>query len=117
MSDLILYHNPRCSKSRSALEWLQGQGLEPTVVRYLDTPLDKAALSDLLRRLGLGARELLRTGEEAYKALKLADPSLSEEALIDAMVREPRLIERPILVRGERAAIGRPLENLKELLS
>jgi arsenate reductase len=116
MSDLTLYHNPRCSKSRAALEWLQGRGLEVKVVRYLETPPSAETLRVLLQRLGIGARGLLRTGEDDYKALNLADPSHSEQALIDAMVSHPLLIERPILVNGDRAAIGRPLDNLLELL-
>jgi len=116
MSDLILYHNPRCSKSRAALELLQARGLEPEVVRYLDTPPSADTLRDLLGRLGISARALLRTGEDEYKALNLADPALSEQALIDAMASHPKLIERPILVRGDKAVIGRPVENLLELL-
>lgn len=117
MSDLTLYHNPRCSKSRAALELLHTRNLPFTVVHYLDTPPSADTLRDLLGRLGITARGLLRTGEDAYTALNLAAPHHSEQALIDAMVSHPVLIERPILVRGDRAAIGRPLDNLLELLS
>ncbi|WP_312931035.1 arsenate reductase (glutaredoxin) [Pseudomonas sp.] len=116
MTELTLYHNPRCSKSRSALELLETRGLPPTVVRYLDTPPDAATLRDLLAKLGLGARQLLRTGEDAYKTLGLADPSLSDEQLIAAMAEQPILIERPILVAGDKAVIGRPPEQLLEIL-
>lgn len=116
MTELTLYHNPRCSKSRSALELLETRGLAPTVVRYLDTPPDAATLRELLIKLGLSARQLLRTGEDAYKTLGLADPSLSDERLISAMVEQPILIERPILVAGDKAVIGRPPENLLEIL-
>jgi arsenate reductase len=116
MTDLTLYHNPRCSKSRSALELLEARGLAPTIVRYLDTPPDAAQLQDLLRKLGIGARQLLRTGEDDYKTLNLADSSLSDEQLIAAMVAHPKLIERPILIAGDRAAIGRPPENILEIL-
>jgi arsenate reductase len=116
MTDLTLYHNPRCSKSRSALELLEARGLAPTVVRYLDTPLDATQLQALLAKLGMGARQLLRSGEDEYKALGLADASLSEAQLIAAMAAHPKLIERPILEVGDRAVIGRPPENILEIL-
>lgn len=116
MSDLTLYHNPRCSKSRAALELLHARGLEPAVVHYLEAPPSADTLKGLLQRLGIPARALLRTGEDAYKTLNLANPALSEETLIDAMVSHPKLIERPILARGERAVIGRPVDKLLELL-
>lgn len=116
MTDLTLYHNPRCSKSRSALELLQARGVTPDVVLYLDTPPDAAQLRDLLGKLGISARQLLRSGEDAYKQLNLADPSLDDEQLIAAMVAHPKLIERPILVAGDKAVIGRPPENILELL-
>ncbi|WP_459208168.1 arsenate reductase (glutaredoxin) [Pseudomonas sp. MLB6B] len=116
MTELTLYHNPRCSKSRSALALLEARGLAPTVVRYLETPPDAATLRTLLARLGLGARQLLRTGEDAYQALGLADPALTDEQLIAAMVEQPILIERPILVAGDKAMIGRPPENVLEIL-
>ena len=116
MTDLTLYHNPRCSKSRGALELLEARGLTPTVVRYLDTPLTAAQLTDLLRKLNISARQLLRTGEEDYKILNLADDSLSEAQLIQAMATHPKLIERPILVAGDKAVIGRPPEKILEIL-
>ena len=116
MTDLTLYHNPRCSKSRGALELLEARGLTPTVVRYLDTPLTAAQLTDLLRKLNISARQLLRTGEEDYKTLNLADSSLSEDQLIKAMATHPKLIERPILVAGDKAVIGRPPEKILELV-
>ena len=111
-----LYHNPRCSKSRGALELLAGRGVTPTIVPYLDQPPDAVALRELLRLLGMPARSLLRTGEAEYRELKLDDPSLGEDALVEAMARHPRLIERPIFVRGDRAVIGRPPERVLELL-
>ncbi|ARQ73775.1 arsenate reductase (glutaredoxin) [Pseudomonas fragi] len=116
MTDLTLYHNPRCSKSRGALELLEARGLTPTVVRYLETPLSAAQLRDLLARLNLSARQLLRSGEDEYKALNLGDSSLSEAQLIDAMATHPKLIERPILVAGDKAVIGRPPEKILEIL-
>ncbi|PBQ16585.1 arsenate reductase (glutaredoxin) [Pseudomonas congelans] len=116
MTDLTLYHNPRCSKSRGALELLHARGLTPDIVLYLETPLDADRVRDLLGKLGIGARQLLRTGEDDYKQLNLADPSLSDEQLIAAMAAHPKLIERPILVAGDKAVIGRPPENILELL-
>lgn len=116
MTDLTLYHNPRCSKSRAALQLLEERGLTPTIVRYLDTPLNAGQLRELLGKLGIGARELLRRGEDEYKALGLDNPALGDARLIDAMAEHPRLIERPILVSGEKAVIGRPTEKLLEIL-
>lgn len=116
MTDLTLYHNPRCSKSRAALELLEARGLTPTVVRYLETPPDAAQLRDLLAKLGFGARDLLRPGEDEYKSLNLANADLDDEQLIAAMVAHPKLIERPILVAGRKAVIGRPPENILEIL-
>mgnify|MGYP003621158437 FL=1 len=116
MTDLTLYHNPRCSKSRAALELLEARGLTPNVVRYLETPPSVEQLRDLVSKLGIPARQLLRSGEEEYQALNLADSSLSEEQLLEAMAAHPKLIERPILIVGARAAIGRPTDNLLELL-
>ena len=116
MTDLTLYHNPRCSKSRGALELLQAQGLTPNVVRYLETPLNAAQLSDLLAKLKISARQLLRTGEEEYTTLNLADSNLSDAQLIDAMAAYPKLIERPILVVDNHAVIGRPPEKVLEIL-
>lgn len=117
MTDLTLYHNPRCSKSRSALQLLEERGLQPTLVRYLEVPPTAAQLRDLLAKLGIPARQLLRTGEDEYRELNLADTALSEAQLIDAMAAHPRLIERPILIAGDRAVIGRPPENVLDLLS
>ncbi|MDB6048468.1 MAG: arsC [Pseudomonas sp.] len=117
MTDMTLYHNPRCSKSRGALELLETRGLTPTIIRYLETPPDATQLRGLLGKLGINARQLLRTGEDDYKTLNLADSSLSDEQLIAAMAAHPKLIERPILVVGDRAVIGRPPERVLELVS
>ena len=117
MTDLILYHNPRCSKSRGALELLEARGVTPQVVRYLETPPSATGLRELLSKLGIGARALLRSGEDEYKELGLADANLSDEQLIAAMAAHPKLIERPILIAGERAVIGRPPEKVLELLA
>ncbi|QAX86380.1 arsenate reductase (glutaredoxin) [Pseudomonas sp. DTU12.3] len=116
MTDLTLYHNPRCSKSRGALELLEARGLTPNVVRYLETPLSAGQIKALLGKLGISARQLLRSGEDEYKMLQLADDSLSEAQLIDAIAAHPKLMERPILEVGDKAVIGRPPENILELL-
>ena len=116
MTDLTLYHNPRCSKSRGALELLEARGLTPTVVRYLETPLNAAQIKALLKKLGISARQLLRTGEDEYKTLDLADASVSEAQLIAAIAAHPKLMERPILETADKAIIGRPPENVLEIL-
>jgi len=116
MDDTRLYHNPRCSKSRGALELIHERGIEPRVIAYLDTPPTRDELRELLRLLALPARALLRTGEDEYAALGLADASLSDDALIDVMVVHPRLIERPIFVHAGRAVIGRPPKQVLTLL-
>ena len=113
---ITLYHNPRCSKSRQALALLQEHGIEPDVRLYLENPPTTAELKKLLVKLGIGARDLLRTGEDAYKELNLKDERLSETALIKAMAAHPKLIERPIAIKDDQAVIGRPPENLLALL-
>ncbi|MHA3739037.1 arsenate reductase (glutaredoxin) [Pseudomonas sp. Eth.TT006] len=116
MTDLTLYHNPRCSKSRGALELLEARGLTPNVVRYLETPLNAAQIKALLGKLGISARQVLRSAEDEYKMLQLADENLSEAQLIDAIAQHPKLLERPILEVGHKAVIGRPPERILELL-
>lgn len=116
MTELTLYHNPRCSKSRQALALLEERGLQPTIVRYLETPPSADELQSLLARLGIAPRQLLRSGEEEYSSLNLADPALSDAQLIAAMAAHPRLIERPILIAGDVAVIGRPPEKVLEIL-
>lgn len=112
----IIYHNPMCSKSRAAMELLTDNNIETTVVKYLDTPPDKETLTSLLDMLGLEPRELMRKGEQEYADNNLADESLSRDELIDAMLKYPRLIERPIVVKNGKAAIGRPIENIINIL-
>ncbi|ELQ6021119.1 arsenate reductase (glutaredoxin) [Cronobacter turicensis] len=115
--DVTIYHNPRCSKSRETLSLLTERGIEPDVVLYLETPPDAATIKTLLKQLGFSqARELMRTKEELYKTLDLADASLSEEALIQAMVDNPKLIERPIVVSDGKARLGRPPEQVLDIL-
>ena len=114
--DVTIFHNPRCGKSRAALTLLRERGVEPRIVEYLKTPPDAATLDALLRTLGLEPRELMRRGEAPYRANALGDPGLSRAALIAAMVADPILIERPIVVAGGRAALGRPPEAVLEIL-
>lgn len=114
---ITIYHNARCSKSRDTLALLESRGITPQIITYLDTPPDAETLRGLLQSLGMSdARQLMRKGEAEYKELGLADPALSQEALIAAMLAHPRLIERPIVVNGNKAAIGRPPENVLAVL-
>lgn len=113
---ITLYHNPRCSKSRTALALLRDHGIEPEVRLYLEQPPTAAELKQVLSKLGISARALLRKGEDAYKELNLADESLSENALIKAMMTHPKLIERPIAITQDQAVVGRPPENVLTLL-
>ena len=116
MSSYTLYHNPRCSKSRQALALLEEKGIAPEIVRYLDTPPDAATLESLVGKLGLKrAHDLLRVKEAEYGQAKLSAQS-SDDAVIKAMAKFPKLIERPILVHGKQAVIGRPPEKVLELL-
>lgn len=117
MNASTLYHNPRCSKSRAALALLQAHGIAPQIVAYLEHPPSPGEIAVLLRQLGLtDARSLMRQGEAEYQELDLANPALSQEALIAALAANPRLIERPVFVHGERAIIGRPPEKVLDIL-
>jgi len=112
----MLIHNPRCSKSREALALLQAQGVEPEIRLYLQDPLTAAELSDLLKKLGKSAREVMRSGEDVYKTLALSNPKLSEAELINFIAQNPILLERPIFIHAERAVIGRPPENILAII-
>jgi arsenate reductase len=113
---VTIYHNPRCSKSRSALQLLRARGIEAVVVEYLQTPPDAETLDRLLKLLAMEPRDLMRKGEAEYKQLDLDDARLSRARLIEAMVKHPILIERPIVVKGDKAVVGRPPERVVELL-
>ena len=116
MSGYTIYHNPRCSKSRQTLALLEENGIQPDVVLYLDTPPDANTLKGLVSKLGLErAHDLLRTRESEYKEAGLGKDS-SDAAVIRAMARFPKLIERPIVVKGRKAALGRPPENVLALI-
>jgi arsenate reductase len=117
MSDLKILHNPRCSKSRQTLQLLQEKGFEPQIIEYLKTPVSADELTDIISQLGFtSARQLMRKGEDAYKEQNLANPSLSEGSLITAMLDNPKLIERPIVINKGKAAIGRPPESVLDIL-
>ena len=119
MSDAVkIYHNPRCSKSRDTLSLLKANGIDPEVVLYLETPPDADTLRQLLKMLGMvSARELMRQKEDLYKSLELADPQLSEEALIQAIVDNPKWMERPIVVSHGQARSGRTPEQVLEIVN
>ncbi len=116
MSQITIWHNPRCSKSRQTLQLIEDRGLEPTIVEYLRTPPSTEELEQVLRMLGLEPRDLMRKKEAAYKEQSLDEPSLSSQELVQAMVDNPVLIERPVVIVGNKAALGRPPENVLDLL-
>ncbi len=113
---VTIYHNPRCGKSRETLRLIEGHGIRPSVIEYLKTPPDAAELKRILKLLGIPARRLLRTKEKEYKAAGLDDHKLAEEKIIAAMARHPILIERPIVIAGNKAALGRPPEAVLKIL-
>ena len=116
MSDFIIYHNPRCSKSRQTLEILTKQNVDTEIVLYLETPPSAEEVTSILQKLGLSSRDIIRKGEEEYKLLNIKDQSLTENELITFMSENPKLIERPIVVKDDKAIIGRPPENVLSLL-
>ncbi|TDJ63003.1 MAG: arsenate reductase (glutaredoxin) [Proteobacteria bacterium] len=113
--NVTIYHNPRCSKSRKTLELLIARGVSATVVEYLETPPDAQTLKSILTMLEREPRDLMRTKEDVYRELDLSNVDLTAEELIDAMVNNPILIERPIVIAGGRAVVGRPPENIAVL--
>ncbi len=115
MPEFVIYHNPRCSKSRNTLALLEQNGVYPKIILYLETPPSSTDIAGLLRKLGLTAAQLVRRGEDEYKASGLGKDS-SDKEILAAMAKHPKLIERPIVVRGNRAVLGRPPENVLELL-
>ena len=116
MSEVTLYHNPRCSKSRQPLALLEERGIEPEIIEYLKTPPDAATITGLLDKLGIPAIELIRRGEAPFAELPLAGKEDDDGALVEAMVSHPILIERPIVVAGDQARIGRPPEAVLDIL-
>lgn len=116
MADYTIYHNPRCSKSRQTLALLEENSIAPDVVLYLEDSPSAQQIQTLLSQLGIEARALLRKGEDAYKENGLSNKDLSEQELIEAMAKFPKLIERPIVVKGDKAVLGRPPENVLDLI-
>lgn len=113
---VTIYHNPRCSKSRQTLDLLRDKGIEPKVIEYLKTPPSAAELKDILAKLGMEPRELMRRKEAPYAEKNLGDGGLSTDALVQAMVEDPILIERPIVLANGKAALGRPPEAVLEIV-
>lgn len=113
---MVLYHNPRCSKSRGALALLQERGADVTIIEYLKTPPSRAVLADVVAKLGVPASEIVRRGEDVFRE-QYSGRALSENEWLDALAAHPILIERPIAVKGARAVVGRPPENVLTLLS
>ena len=113
---ITIFHNPRCSKSRQTLGLIEEKGLTPTIVEYLKDAPTKATLKTLLKELGLKPRDLMRKKEAPYKDLNLADENKSDDELIEAMVNNPILIERPIVMTPKGARLGRPPEDVLEIL-
>lgn len=115
MAEFTIYHNPRCGKSRATLTLLREKGIEPNIVEYLKTPPSAAELRAVIAKLGIAPEQLVRKGEEVYRT-RYAGKRMTGAQWIEVMVKDPILIERPIVVRGERAVLGRPPENVNELL-
>jgi len=115
MNNITIWHNPKCSKSRNAADLLEERGIHAEVVRYLETPPSMEEIKEVLKMLGISARELMRTKEAIYKELDLKNVE-DEEKLIEAMAEYPKLIERPIVIKDGKAAIGRPIEKIIELI-
>ena len=111
-----IWHNPRCSKSRETLKLLEDKGISPEVVLYLEDQPDANAIQSVLSKLNISARELLRNSEDAYKEKNLKDKTLTDEQLIAAMVEQPKLIQRPIVINGDKAKLGRPPEQVLDIV-
>ena len=116
MPKAIFFHNPRCSKSRQALALLKERKDKFEVFMYLDEKLEKGFLKEIIQKLGISPRDLLRTGESAYKENNLKDSNISDEEIINLMIEYPKLIERPIYIKGSRAIVGRPPENVLKII-
>jgi len=116
MHNFIIYHNPRCSKSRKTLELLHQEGVNPKIILYLQSPPDEEELLGIIKALKIKPRDLLRKGEEEFKSLNLSNSNKTDEEILSSMVKFPKLIERPIVVKGNKAIIGRPPENIHKLI-
>ena len=116
MSAFKIFHNSRCSKSRQVLQILQDNNCDIEIINYLETDLDVSLIKDVLKKLSLKPRDILRTSDQDYKDNNLKEDNLSDDDLIDYMIKYPKLIERPIVIKGHSAVLGRPPENVLELL-
>ena len=116
MSAYKIFHNPRCSKSRQALQILQDSNCDIEIINYLETNLNASLIKDVLHKLSLKPRDILRTSEQDYKDNNLKEDNFSDDDLIDYMIKHPKLIERPIVIKEHRAVLGRPPENVLELI-
>ena len=114
--EIIIYHNPKCSKSRKTLEIIKRKKIKPTIILYLVNKLSKTEVQNLLSKLGLSIRDILRTGEDEYKNNNLKNENLSDDKLIELLIKFPKLLQRPIVVKNNKAVIGRPPENILNLL-
>ena len=114
--EVIIYHNPKCSKSRKALDIIKSKNFEPTIILYLVNKLSKTEVKKLLSKLGLSIRDILRTGEDEYKNNNLKNENLTDDKLIDFLIKFPKLLQRPIVVKDNKAVVGRPPENILNLL-
>ena len=113
----VIYHNPRCSKSRETLQILRDKNADPEIIEYLEQPPTVAELAAIIARLGVGARDLLRTTEKIYQDAGLDDDSLTEDEIIEAICEHPALLQRPIVVAGDKAIIGRPPARVLEIIA
>ena len=113
----VIYHNPRCSKSRQTLALLEANGIAPTIIEYLQAPPDAATLADILHKLGISARELMRHGEDEYKAANDKLAAMSDKELVAWLIEHPKVIQRPIVVNDKGARIGRPPEAVLEIIN
>ena len=114
--EVIIYHNPKCTKSRQALEIIKSKKIEPTIILYLVNQLSKREVKNLLSKLKLSVRNILRTGEEEYKKHNLKNENLSDDKLIEFLIKFPKLLQRPIVIKGNKAVVGRPPENILNIL-
>ena len=115
-NDIIIYHNPKCGKSRQALEIIKSKNIEPTVILYLENQISKKEVYELLSKLKLEVRDILRNGEDEYKKNNLKNENLNNDRLIEFLIKYPKLLQRPIVVKGDKAVIGRPPEEILNIL-
>ena len=116
MSEITIYHNPRCTKSRKTLDLIKNNNIEPTVIFYLEKKIIYQELKNIILKLRISPRDLLRKGEVEYKENNLGNTNLSDDEIINFMINFPKLIERPIVIKGDEAIIGRPPENVLKLI-